>query len=35
MPSNHRSIPRAAIADLFRRETARFAAANPRSKALA
>jgi glutamate-1-semialdehyde 2,1-aminomutase len=35
MSSNYRAIPRAAIADLFRHETARFAAANPRSKALA
>ncbi|HEX4568957.1 MAG TPA: aspartate aminotransferase family protein [Dongiaceae bacterium] len=35
MSSNYRAIPRAAIADLFRRETARFVAANPRSKALA
>src|SRR5215471_16200945 len=35
MPSNYASIPRAAIADLFRRETERFAAANPRSQALA
>lgn len=33
--TNYRSIPRAAIAELFRRETARFAEANPRSKALA
>ncbi len=35
MPSNHRAIPRAALAGLFRRETERFAAANPRSRALA
>ncbi|HKF61650.1 MAG TPA: aspartate aminotransferase family protein [Dongiaceae bacterium] len=35
MSSNYRAIPRAAIADLFRRETARFAASNPRSRALA
>ena len=35
MSSNYGTIPRAAIADLFRRETARFAGANPRSKALA
>ena len=35
MSSNYSTIPRAAIADLFRRETARFAGANPRSKALA
>src|SRR5262249_1750600 len=33
--TNYRSIPRAAIAELFRRETARFAEVNPRSKALA
>jgi glutamate-1-semialdehyde 2,1-aminomutase len=35
MSSNYRAIPRAAIADLFGRETARFAGSNPRSKALA
>ena len=35
MSSNYSTIPRAAIADLFGRETARFAASNPRSKALA
>jgi len=35
MSTNHRAIPRAAIADLFGRETERFAAANPRSRALA
>jgi glutamate-1-semialdehyde 2,1-aminomutase len=35
MPSNHATIARPAIAGLFARETARFAAANPRSQALA
>jgi glutamate-1-semialdehyde 2,1-aminomutase len=35
MSSNYRAIPRPAIADLFRRETASFAGSNPRSKALA
>jgi glutamate-1-semialdehyde 2,1-aminomutase len=35
MSSDYRAIPRAAIADLHRRETARFAEANPRSQALA
>src|SRR5262249_38679697 len=35
MSSNHATIARPAIAELFRRETARFAAANPRSQALA
>jgi glutamate-1-semialdehyde 2,1-aminomutase len=35
MPSNYSTVPRPAIADLFRRETARFAASNPRSAALA
>jgi glutamate-1-semialdehyde 2,1-aminomutase len=35
MPSNRRIIPRPAIAELFGRETARFAAANPRSRDMA
>ncbi len=35
MPTNHPVIPRPAIAQLFQRETARFASANPRSKELA
>ncbi len=35
MPTNYRSIPRPAISGLFRRESERFAAANPRSAALA
>jgi glutamate-1-semialdehyde 2,1-aminomutase len=35
MPSPHRALPRAAITALFRKETERFAASNPRSRTLA